>query len=169
MEPFSPTEGRPLTCRGLSTPTPHVCSKWRQFLWYKPHLLSVEPSHSSTGPQCCREYYRPVSRSTGISEGLSGLFSFFSFRRSLERYDSPAAVIRVPIHCANETPGTKPITSFMSQMSRWCVTRPCSLKDRRVTIRSVKCRGEGKDNEVPGIGSEGDRKGCAWGAPSGEP
>ncbi len=49
------------------------------------------------------------------------------------------------------------------------VTRPCSLKDRRVIIRSVKCRGEGKDNDVPGIGSEGDRKGCAWDVPSGEP
>lgn len=73
--------------------------------------------------------------------------------------ESPFAASRVPTHWARETPGTRAITSFTSQKSRWCVMSPCSLKDSRDIIRSLLCRGDGKDSDVPGIGREGITKG----------
>jgi hypothetical protein len=66
-----------------------------------------------------------ISRSGGVLRG-----------RSREKYDRLVAASLVPIHCANETPGTRPMTSFTSHISRWWVTRPCSLNDSRVMIRN---------------------------------
>lgn len=81
-------------------------------------------------------------------------------RKTFERYDRPTAAILVPSHCANVMPGSSPMRSFTSQISRWYVTRPCSLKESRVNIRSWRCSGDGNDNEVPGIGKDGAKK---WG------
>ena len=105
---------------------------------YRGRVLCTPRSKSATSREQCAE------------SPESSLFG-----KNLERYDKPTAAIRVPNHCANVMPGSIPMRSFTSQKSRWYVTRPCSLKESRVIIRSWRCSGEGNDNEVPGIGKDG--------------
>lgn len=69
---------------------------------------------------------------------------------------SPQAPARAIIQSATRAPGMSRTTSRKSQMSRWYVIWPCSLKVSRVITGSWKWSGDGTEMGVPGIDRDGE-------------